>query len=197
MKHRFALALSIIGLLLVASGASSAAVGAASVRGSHAPARTRGQNCLASAMPAGDTSPPPMTCYNTFAAAIAAATGGRVHLPASATPRSVSIRQLNAGAAPGDVFVLSIDYKNANFVSPTLTWTQSAQCGNFQSATMPTGWNDVVSSVATYSGCANTQYKNVDFGGTTFSISRNSQVSSMGSFNDSTSSEKWCTAKPC
>ena len=193
MKHRLALALSIIGLVLY----TSSAAGAVTFHGSQAPASSGGQDCVATAMPAGDTNPPPMTCYNTFAAAITAATGGRVHLPASATARTVSISQLNAGAAPGTTFVLSIDYKNANFVSPTLTWTQSAQCGSFQASSMPSGWNDVVSSVATFSGCANTQYKNINFGGTTFSISRNSQVATMGSFNDSTSSEKWCTARPC
>lgn len=194
MKNRLLLVLSVIGLVLYATSAAAAAVTSPI---SHPLASSGGQNCVATAMPAGDTTPPPMTCYNTFAQAIAAATGGRVHLPASATPRTVSIRQLNAGAASATTYVLSIDYKNANFVSPTLTWTQSSQCGSFQASSMPSGWNDVVSSVATYSGCANTQYKNINFGGSTFSISRNSQVATMGSFNDSTSSEKWCTAKPC
>jgi FlaG/FlaF family flagellin (archaellin) len=194
MKHRLVLVLAIVGLVVYAG---SAAAGAAPFRGSQPRAASGGQDCVASALPAGDTSPPPMTCYSTFAAAIAAATGGRVHLPASATPRTVSIGQINAGASPDTTYVLSIDYKNANFQSPSLTWTQSQQCGSYQASSMPTGWNDVVSSVATYSGCANTQYKNVNFGGATFSIGRNSQAATMGSFNDSTSSEKWCTAKPC
>lgn len=194
MKQRLLLVLPVVGLVLFATSAAAATV---SPGQSHAGTRSGGPDCVATAMPAGDNSPPHMTCYNTFALAIAAATGGRGHLPASATPRTVSIRQLNAGAGPDNTFVLSIDYKNANFVSPTLTWTQSSPCGSFQIASMPSGWNDVVSSVATYSGCANTQYKNDNFGGTTFSVGRNSQAASMGSFNDSTSSEKWCTAKPC
>ncbi|MGI9007104.1 MAG: hypothetical protein ACR2FU_13085 [Streptosporangiaceae bacterium] len=193
MKRRLVLVLSLIGLVLYAG---SAAAGAAQARGSQ-PRAASGQACVAMALPAGDASPPTVTCYASFAQAIAAATGGRVHLPASATPRTVSIRQINAGAAPGNTYVLSIDYKNANFGPPPLAWTQTSQCGNFQAASMPPGWNDVVSSVATYSGCANTQYKNINFGGATFSIGRNSQVASMGSFNDSTSSEKWCTARPC
>lgn len=194
MKHRIALIFAIAGLVLYAG---SAAAGAIPTHATHPAASGGGQDCVAAALPAGDTSPPTVTCYNTFAAAIAAATGGRVHLPASATPGSVSIKALNAGAAPDTTFVLSIDYKNADFVSPSLTWTQTAQCGSFQASSMPSGWNDVVSSVQAFSGCANTQYKNVNFGGTTFSIGRDSQVATMGSFNDSTSSEKWCTAKPC
>ncbi len=194
MKNRLILVTALIGLVLYAG---SAAACAAPVRGSHPQSSGGRQSCVATALPAGDTGQPTMTCYSTFSAAIAAATGGRVHLPASATPRTVSINQINAGAAPGNTYVLSIDYKNANYGLPDLTWTQSSQCGSFQVASMPSGWNDVVSSVATYSGCANTQFKNVNFGGATFSIGRNSQVATMGSFNDSTSSEKWCTAKPC
>jgi hypothetical protein len=98
---------------------------------------------------------------------------------------------------PGTVFVLSIDYKDANSRGATLTWTQSTGCGTFQAASMPSGWNDVVSSVVTDSGCANTLYKNMNFGGSTFSIGRNSSAANLGSFNDQKSSEKWCTARPC
>jgi hypothetical protein len=194
MKHRLVLVVAIAGLVVYAG---SAAAGAAQFRGTQPPAAADGQDCVATALPAGDAGAPTMTCYDTFAAAIAAATGGRVHLPASATPRTVSIGRINAGASPGNTYVLSVDYKNASFQAPSLTWTQSQQCGSYQASSMPTGWNDVVSSVATYSGCANTQYKNINFGGATFSVGRDSQAASMGSFNDSTSSEKWCTAKPC
>jgi hypothetical protein len=98
---------------------------------------------------------------------------------------------------PGTVFVLSIDYKDANSRGATLTWTQSTGCGTFQAASMPSGWKDVVSSVVTDSGCANTLYKNMNFGGSTFSIGRNSSAANLGSFNDQKSSEKWCTARPC
>jgi hypothetical protein len=100
-------------------------------------------------------------------------------------------------ADPATTFVLSIDYKDANFSGASLTWTQSSNCGNFQAASMPSGWNDVVSSLVTSAGCANTLYQNVNFGGMTVSISRNTSRSGLGSFNDLTSSQKWCTAKPC
>jgi|ERR1017187_3103715 hypothetical protein len=191
MKHRLVLAISILGLVLYGGTAAASA----------APARTHAsagqQNCVATALPAGDPGTPAVTCYASFAEAISAATDGRVHLPASATPRTVTIKQLNAGAIPNTVFVLSIDYQNDNFVFPSLTWTQSSACGSFQASGMPSGWNDIVSSVITSSGCANTLYKNANFGGSTFSIGRNSSAASLGSMNDQTSSEKWCTAKPC
>ncbi|HEX9623954.1 MAG TPA: peptidase inhibitor family I36 protein, partial [Streptosporangiaceae bacterium] len=96
-------------------------------------------------------------------------------------------------AVPATVYVLSIDWVNTNFTGGSLTWTQSSKCGSFQASSMPSGWNDVVSSVATDSGCANTLYQNTNFGGSKYSISRNSSAASLGSFNDLTSSEKWCT----
>ncbi len=192
MKHRLGLVLPLVGLLLSGSAVSASAASA------HTASSGKGQYCTAEAQPTGSSVTPTATCYSTFSASIRAATGGRVRLPASAKPGSVTPDQLNAGAnAPSSTFVLSIDYKDINFSGATLTWTQSNGCGSFQAGSMPSGWNDVVSSVITESGCANTLYKNINFGGTTFSIGRNSSAAKLGTFNDQTSSEKWCTAKPC
>ncbi len=192
MKHRLALVLPLVGLLLSGSAVSASAASA------HMASTGKGQYCTAEAQPTGSPVTPTATCYSTFSGSIRAATGGRVRLPASAKPGSVTPDQLNAGAnTPSSIVVLSIDYTDVNFGGPTLTWTQNNGCGSFQAASMPSGWNDRVSSVITRSGCANTQYKNINFGGTTFSISRNSSAANLGSFNDQTSSEKWCTARPC
>ncbi len=194
MKHRLILATSLIGLLFY-SGATAASAAPAPL---HRAASQAAQYCVAQAEPAGSTVTPTATCYATFAGSIRAATGGSIRLPASATPRSVTAADLREWAAvPATVYVLSIDWVNTNFTGGSLTWTQSSKCGRFQASSMPSGWNDVVSSVATYSGCANTLYQNTNFGGSKYSISRNSSAASLGSFNDLTSSEKWCTSKPC
>jgi Peptidase inhibitor family I36 len=198
MKNRLVLAFSIVGLLLYGSAISASAVTAHQAPSSRP--STEGQYCTAQAEPAGSMATPTVTCYSTFSASIRAATGGTVRLPASAKAGSVTPDELNAAASTGaaaTVFVLSINYKDINFGGATLTWTQSRSCGAFQAGKMPSGWNDVVSSVVTESGCANTLYKNITFGGTTFSIGRNSSAANLGSFNDLTSSEKWCTARPC
>jgi hypothetical protein len=200
MKHRLVLTLSLVGLLLYGSAASANAVSThqgATSSARHA-ASSQSRYCVALAQPAGSSRTPTARCYSTFAASVKAATGGRVRLPASATSGSVTPDELNAGAVtPDATVVLSIDYRDANFNGPALIWSQSTSCGSFQAASMPSGWNDVVSSVVTKNGCANTLYKNINFGGTTFSIGRNTSVASLGSFNDQTSSEKWCTSKPC
>ena len=193
MKRRLLLPFSLIALLTVGSTA------AASSAPSHQDNGTGKKYCVARAEPAGSTATPVATCFSSFAASIFAATSGRVRLPASAKPGSVTASQLNAhgDGPPPNTFVLSIDWKNVNFTGASLTWEQSSKCGSFQASSMPTGWNDAVSSVETFSGCANTLYQNINFGGDTFSIARNSSAATLGSFNDQTSSEKWCTSKPC
>jgi len=198
VKSRLVLTFTLAGLALYGSAISASAVTAHQAPSSRPSAH--GHYCTARAEAAGSVRTPAMTCYSTFSASIRAATGGRVRLPASAKPRSVTPDELNAAAGrvtPANVFVLSIDYKDINFGGATLTWTQSTACGSFQAGSMPNGWNDVVSSVVTDSGCANTLYKNINFGGTTSSIGRNSSTANLGSFNDQTSSEKWCPSRPC
>ena len=192
MKRRLVLIVCLSGLLLDGSAATATA---ATTRPA---AASQGQNCVAEAEPAGSMVTPTVTCYSSFSAAIRAATGGRVRLPATARPGSVTSQMIDGwDADPATTFVLSIDYKDADFNGPSLTWTQTSNCGNFQAAGMPSGWNDVISSLVTSTGCANTLYQNANFGGMTVSISKNTSRSGLGSFNDLTTSQKWCTAKPC
>ena len=192
MKRRLVLIVSVCGLLLFGSA------GAASAATHHRAASGQGQDCVAEAEPAGSMVTPTATCYSTFSAAIRAVTGGRVVLPATAKPGSVTPAMIDAwNAGPATTFVLSIDYKDANFGSSSLTWTQTSDCGSFQAASMPSGWNDVISSLVTGTNCANSLYQNVNFGGMRLDISKNTARSGLGSFNDLTSSQKWCTANPC
>jgi hypothetical protein len=193
MKHRLVLMISVAGLLLASEAASASATPAHAQRAASQP-----QYCVAEAEPAGSTVTPTATCYASFAASIAAATGGRIRLPASTKPSSITRAEISAwNAVPANTFVLSIDWKDANFTGPSLTWTQSSDCGSFQAAGMPSGWNDVVSSVVTSADCANSLFQNSNFGGSRLDISKNTSRGALGSFNDLTSSEKWCTSKPC
>ena len=156
--------------------------------------------CVAQAMPAGSQAqaPPTATCYASFAASIRAATLGRVRLPASARPGTVTLAGINAApAAAATTYVLAIDFQNSNYGGVSLAWYQSAKCGSFYAASMPSGWNDVVSSVIAYNGCATTLFKNASFGAGTFAITRNGSASTLGTFNDQASSQTWCPAYPC
>jgi hypothetical protein len=86
--------------------------------------------------------------HATFAEAIAAATGGTVHLSPTAKP--IQLTQGMLAAAPDTQPVIGIDYVNSNFQGNTLTRAESvggcAVGQNFQASSMPSGWNDVVSS---------------------------------------------------
>lgn len=192
MKRHLTLMASVIGLVLY--GGTAAASAATAQQGPS----THDRYCIAEAVPLGSSLTPTMTCYHSFAASIKAATGGRVRLPASAKPGSVTPDELNAGAeSPATTFVLSIDYQNIDFGGQSLIWQQSTKCGSFQASSMPSGWNDVISSVAAESGCATTLFQNTGFTGSTFKIAKNGTASSLGSFNDQASSQKWCPTYPC
>jgi hypothetical protein len=156
------------------------------------------QHCIAEAPQTGSVDQATVHCYSTFAGAISAATGGAVNLTSATTSRSVSADELVSGSdSTLTTYVLSVDYKDANFSGSTFTWFQYSPCGYYQTSSMPSGWNDVISSVADYSGCATTFYHDSNFGGSTFRIGVNGAASSMGSFNDQASSQKWCPAYPC
>jgi hypothetical protein len=180
--------LSVTALVLFSAPAVALAAGAAHSARSH---------CVAQAAPAGSSARPAVTCYATFAQSIRAATRGRVRLPGNAAAGSITASQLNAGAAPDTTYVLSIDWDGTNFSGASLTWTQSARCGSFQAASMPSGWNDRVSSVEAFSNCANSLFKNNNYVTPRYNIGRNGSVANLGSFSNVTSSQKWCPTSPC
>lgn len=87
---------------------------------------------------------------------------------------------------------ISIDYDASDFTGSTLTWTVSNTAGcngsSYSSASMPSGWNDRVSSSHSYAGCAhNAHYHDTNFLGTGI----NCTCSTMGTMNNQTSSERW------
>jgi hypothetical protein len=156
------------------------------------------QHCIVQAQAVGTTGQSTVRCYATFAAAIKAATSGRVNLRNATTSREVSSTELSEGPySTLSTYILSVDYHDANYSGSTLVIYQSAPCGYYQSSSMPSGWNDVVSSVIDHSGCATTLYQNSNFGGAVYRIGVNGSAASLGSFNDQTSSQKWCPFYPC
>jgi hypothetical protein len=117
-----------------------------------------------------------MQCFSTFAAAISAATDG---------------------VGPLTSVILSIDYTGTNESGSSLTWRQSSGCGSYSASSMPTGWNDAISSVSNFNGCGTTLYQNTSFSGSAVSIAVDATATTLGSFNRQASSQKWCTANSC
>lgn len=186
------LSIALVGLAITSTAAGAATPGAT--------ANTTGPNCVAQAPSVRDTAPIHVSCYQTFAGAISAATNGRVKLTNAASARLVTQAEMSSGlgsAGPNINYVLSIDYDSTGFSGSTLTWTQTSPCGSYQASSMPSGWNDAVESVAAYSGCATTLFWESNFGNPTYPIGVDGSSSNLGVFNDNASSQKWCTAYGC
>jgi hypothetical protein len=138
------------------------------------------------------------SCYPTFSEAILAATDGAVWLPPDedlGTQLNRLDEEQRAQKSYGTkaTFVIATDFRDTNFLGPSLSWTRSAPCSatvSYQAASMPAGWNDVVSSSRGFSKCnTNVLYENNNFGGALRICSPD--CATLGVMNDRTSSRKW------
>lgn len=132
------------------------------------------------ALGSASTGVPVAVCYPTFAQAM--------HGAGSVT---------RSDGGPLTSVVIGVDYSSTGFAGSTLTWTEPSGCGSYAASSMPTGWNDVVESVQNFNGCGTTLYQNTSFGGLTASVAVNGSKSSLGVFNQTASSQKWCTSNTC
>jgi hypothetical protein len=129
------------------------------------------------------------TCFDSFSDAIYAATGGAVRLAATVQPGDVTQEML----APASQTVISIDYRDPNYQGSTFVWYVNNSYGcntgwSYANPTMPSGWNDVVSSAHSYGGCNNNpHYEHTYYGGALIFCT----CPTMGVMNNQTSSEKW------
>jgi len=106
--------------------------------------------------------------------------------------RSPSRFQADSELIAASSTIISIDYDASNFTGTTLTWSvdNSSGCNGFtySAASMPSGWNDHVSSSHSYGGCAaNRHFHDSNFGGAGIVCT----CSTMGTMNNQTSSERW------
>ena len=136
-------------------------------------------------------------CFDNFADSIYAATNGRVQLNSSTQPETVTDEILNFSSgevSPSSQVVIGIDWDNTNFGGSSYTWVVSGSgCSSstqYSVSSMPSGWDNRVSSARGYSNCNYFyHYQNTSYGGT--SVVCNTDCSSMGSLDNATSSEKW------
>ena len=120
-------------------------------------------------------------CFATYRAAVAYGTGGRVtDAPVSARSAALdptfarTISALPTMTAAASV-LLGTEYANANFGGSSLSLFGAGQCDNssdadFRFASLPTGWNDRISSFRSFSNCAQQLFRNTNFGGGSLTI---------------------------
>lgn len=138
----------------------------------------RGQNKLAEV---------PIHCFDTFSEAVSAATDGKVELPPDATGAGLTPEMLLGTT------VIGIDYQDSNYQNDAYIWSTDHLPGcsdgtGYGIDTMPSGWDNKVSSAISYQGC-NTwiHYQDQYHGGAQITCT----CASMGAMNDRTSSEEW------
>ncbi len=128
-------------------------------------------------------------CFDSFSEAIDAATQGAVRLPPTTKPNEFTAEML----APASTTVIGIDYSSSNYSGTSLVWTASNTVGcttglTYAAPTMPSGWNDVVSSARTYGGCNRSpHYEHTYYSGAVLTC----PCATMGVMDNATSSEKW------
>lgn len=139
-------------------------------------------------------------CFANFADSIYAATNGRVQLDRSIQPDEVTNEALNSNNgvnSSSSQVVIGIDWDSTNFAGSSYTWVVSGSgCSSstqYSVSSMPSGWDNRVSSARGYSGCNYFyHYQKTNFGGS--SLVCNTECATMGSLDNATSSEKWaCT----
>ncbi len=171
---------------LVLAVAAVATAGFAPAAGAHARRATPARHCVVWIAPATSSAPSKvsrMRCYTRFSHALRVARGR----PPRGFPDS------RTGVVPHASTLISTDYDIGNFGTPTLTWTVSNTNGcnggfTYSAASMPSGWNDRVSSSKSAHGCAsNIHYHNTNFGGAAITCT----CATMGAMNNQTSSETW------
>lgn len=153
-----------------------------------------------------------LSCFETFTKAIAFATNDRIpDAPSDAKLAATdenfkarvnalaAIARRRGGVVPADTsVVIGIEYRDDNFQGPTLTEFNPFGFGcdgnfgteDFESPSMPSGWNDQISSFIAFSNCAEILYEHDNFGGAQTQLA--TSLSSVGAaMNDRTSSIRW------
>lgn len=131
-------------------------------------------------------------CFDSFADAIYAATEGAVRLDPTIRPNEITQEMLSLSQRST---VVGIDWKDKNFRGDSYVWAtyHTPGCSDGSSygvSSMPSGWNDVVSSAKSYAGCnhyyhyehTNWIEPRIDCGG---------ECAQMYSMDNKTSSERW------
>lgn len=134
-------------------------------------------------------------CFQTFAEAISAATGGAVSVPPDTRPEDFNEQLLPDSQQPAALSPIATEYQHRNFGGASLTYRSNRSCRGYVHALRFVGsvFNDRISSARVYpaSGCNNSwHYQHRDFGGARVNCHRACRYIG-NAMNDRTSSIRW------
>jgi hypothetical protein len=113
-----------------------------------------------------------LVCFGSFRSAIAYATGGQIaDAPESATQAATDPAFTAKLDEPSTLnsAVLGLEYADVNYGGGSLTLSAPTGCDNssdvdWQFASLPSSWNDRISSFRSFSNCIQRLFRNVNFG---------------------------------
>lgn len=211
-RRALAVLAAVVPLLLVAAPATAAPPGVATapVAAPVAPSgdtaeaataattrpATSGRHCTLAAG-AGQT----LHCFATFRAAIAYGSHGRITdapaSPAAAArdPRfAATVTAADAAPLVGTgSTLLGIDYSDANMSGSSLSFFGTSRCDNssdadFRFNSLPSGWNDRITSFNSFSNCAQQLFRSTSLGGGSLTLIIRSLANVGSAANDQASS---------
>lgn len=152
-----------------------------------------------------DVSTHATSCFETFTAAIAHATGGQVtDAPndAHAYATNVALRERverSAGLRPAAAYVIGVQYKDANYRGDAWVYYGPHPCvpgfsssPEYEAAAMPSGWNDEISSFIAANNCKEVLYAEGGCMGLESDVNQADFEAYVGDgMNDKTSCIRW------
>ncbi|ATB39493.1 hypothetical protein CYFUS_004937 [Cystobacter fuscus] len=187
------------GLALVLGGCGGLEVAEEQEPGFEDAAPAQAQHCVMEAVafkpeeaPPSDLPPAKQDCFASFAEAIAFATNGAVQLPPTVTPDQLTPELLETDATPTQN-VIAVEYQHSNYGGASLIFYNASTCAqsNMFVSSMPSGWNDIISSALAFAGCNNSyHYEHVNYLGSV--VNCGTACPYIGdAMNDRTSSIYW------
>jgi hypothetical protein len=133
---------------------------------------------------------PVIDCFPTFAAAMEFVTGGALVAETPAQLDRLAAESPDAMATASWI-VLGYEYKSTGYSGGSLVLygTSGSGCGSsttYGFPTMPSGWNNVISSARAFNGCWSTHYDGTSYSGTRRTCTPS--CSTLGTMNNRTSS---------
>ncbi|MFN7962520.1 MAG: hypothetical protein U0002_14725 [Thermoanaerobaculia bacterium] len=133
-----------------------------------------------------------MACFDTVAEAVYYSSGGRTQLPASTQASQITPQMVNSPQA----ILIGIDYMGTNYTGSSLQWTAPSGCfynggsPSYNAASMPFGWDNVISSAQSFSGCRAILYYDLP-GPSGLSMVTGCLATSLSFMDNRTSAHQW------
>lgn len=133
-------------------------------------------------------------CYETYAQAFSAGSGGQAELPASVTPAQVTQAMLDeagVGAALGD-YHIGTEWDNTAYGGSSIQYWATGDCvgTTWTVDWVGAAWNDRFESGKGFASCdRNKKFEDIDFGGAVRTCTPN--CTGYGALNNEVSALKW------